>query len=85
MCSCFLQIVEHSPPVEDIPWNIDNDIRDLIMSALVLPQHERPTASQLLQHRAFSLIGKADCSISVICFRQVWGCNAPCCNTYLFL
>lgn len=49
-------IVEKSPPVEDIPRNIDGAIRGLLKLALTLDRDQRPTAEQLLRNQAFSLL-----------------------------
>ncbi|WAR14249.1 STK4-like protein [Mya arenaria] len=64
---CVL-IVEKSPPVEDIPANIDGEIRDLILQGFTLPQRARPSASDLLRHPAFVLLenGSPDQAYSLL-------------------
>ncbi|XP_045168675.2 uncharacterized protein LOC128545948 [Mercenaria mercenaria] len=52
-------IVEKSPPMEDIPRNIHESIKDLIKRGFTVCQGQRPTAEQLLEHGAFRLLDEA--------------------------
>ena len=50
------QIVEKSPPLEDIPRNIDESIKDLIERGFTVCAGQRPTSEALLLHPAFRLL-----------------------------
>ena len=54
-CLVF-QIVQKSPPVEDIPRNIPKCVRDLIERGFTVCQGQRPIPEDLLRHEAFKLI-----------------------------
>ncbi|XP_052820737.1 uncharacterized protein LOC128246534 [Mya arenaria] len=68
LMALIVVIVEKSPPVEDIPANIDGEIRDLILQGFTLPQRARPSASDLLRHPAFVLLenGSPDQAYSLL-------------------
>lgn len=53
----LFQIKHHSPPLEDIPELIPSGVRDLIVDGWTVDPDARPTASQLLRHGAFKLLG----------------------------
>ncbi|XP_072042059.1 uncharacterized protein [Amphiura filiformis] len=51
----FFVIGEKSPPLEDIPENTNDEVKDLLVRGLTVDRVQRPSASQLLQHSAFNL------------------------------
>lgn len=61
----MLQIVEQSPPIEDIPTNIKASIHDLICRGFTVCAGQRPTAAELLKHEAFRQLG--ECPSQVFC------------------
>ncbi|KAK3604748.1 hypothetical protein CHS0354_017855 [Potamilus streckersoni] len=48
-------IVQNSPPIQDIPKNVNPVVQDLIVQGLELDPVKRPTADALLKHKAFTL------------------------------
>lgn len=52
------QIKEKSPPLDDIPEGLPDDVNAMIEYAWNLSVEDRPDANALLAHIAFNLISK---------------------------
>lgn len=53
----FIQIFARSPPMEDVPGNVQLIVRDLIEKGFTKDPQARPSSSELLQHPAFKILG----------------------------
>ncbi|CAG5115665.1 unnamed protein product, partial [Candidula unifasciata] len=49
-------IFQRSPPMEDVPSNIQLVVRDLIAKGFIRDPQARPSSSELLQHPAFKIL-----------------------------
>jgi len=62
-----VQIWKSSPPMEDVPRNLPEEVYSLIRDGWMVDKAARPGAAKLLEHKAFRLLGQCFVLIFMYC------------------
>jgi len=64
MYESFVQIATLSPPMDDVPRDLPDEVHSFIRDGWTVDKARRPSAAELLEHDAFRLLGWCFCVIS---------------------